>query len=64
MGVHQYAKRWRESNHSTPRVIQMRMSCGRSAENDDKNVSVFASHLKKLLNNNQLTHDIVLSNIR
>ena len=53
-----------KSYHSTPRVIKMRISGGRLAENDDTNMNLFMSHFKKVLNNNQLTHDTVLNNIR
>jgi len=51
-----------ESHHSTPRVTQMRMSCGRLAENNE-NLKVFAGHFKKALNSNQLNHDAALSDI-
>ena len=42
----------------------MKMSCGRLAENDDENVSVFASHFKSVLNNNKLTDDSVINDIK
>ena len=50
-------------HHSTPKVIQMKLPCGRLAENDDENVSVFASHFKKCLNSNKSTDDTVFCDI-
>ena len=35
------------SHYTAPRLIQMRLPSGRLTENDEDNVSVFASHLKK-----------------
>ena len=41
-----------ESSHQTsPKVIQMRLPSGNLADNDEENVSVFANHFKKVLNN-------------
>jgi len=42
----------------------MRMPCCRLARNDSENGSVFTSLFKSLLNNNQLNHDTLLSDIR
>ena len=50
--------------HCTPRVITMKMSWGQLVENDDDNVSVFASHFKNVLNNNKITDDSVINDIK
>ena len=42
-------------HHSAPTIIQMRLLSGKLAENDKENVSVFASHFKKVLNNHKPT---------
>ena len=41
----------------------MRLPSGSLAENDEKNVSVFASHFKKLLNNHKPIDKIVINDI-
>ena len=37
------------SHHTNTKLIQMRLSSGSLTENDEENVSVFASHFKKVL---------------
>ena len=50
-------------NITAPRLIQMTLTSGRLGENDEENVSVFASHLKKVLNNHQPTDREVINDI-
>ena len=51
------------SHHTSPKVIQMRLPSGNLAENDEGNVSVFANHFKKVLNNHKMTDTIVINEI-
>ena len=51
------------SHHTTPKLIQMRLPSGSLAENDEENVSVFASYFKKVLYNHKLTEKIVINYI-
>ena len=51
------------SHHTTPKLIQMRLPSGSLAENDKENVSVFANHFKKVLNNHKPTDTIVINDI-
>ena len=51
------------SHHTFPKVIQMRLPSGNLAENDEENVSVFANHFKKVLNNNKMTETTVINEI-
>ena len=51
------------SHHTTPKLIQMRLPSGCLTENDEENVSVFANHFKKVLNNHKLTETIVINDI-
>ena len=41
----------------------MRLSSGNLAENDEENVSVFANHFKKVLNNHKMTDTTVINEI-
>ena len=53
-----------ETSHNTaPKLIQPRTPSGSPTENDEENVSVFASHFKKILNNHKPTDKIVLNDI-
>ena len=49
------------SHHTSTTVIQMRLPSGNIAENDEENVSVFANHFKKVLNNNKSTDTTVIN---
>ena len=51
------------SHHTSPKVIQMRLPSGNLAENDEENVSVFANHFNKLLNNHKTTDKTVINKI-
>ena len=51
------------SHHSAPTLIQMRLPSGQLAENDEENVSVFASHFKRVLNNHKPTDREVINDI-
>ena len=51
------------SHHSAPTLIKMRLPPGQLAENDEENVSVFASHFKRVLNNHKLTEREVINDI-
>ena len=42
----------------------MKLPYGQLVEKDNKNVSVFASHFKKVFNNNKLTDDTAISDIK
>ena len=48
-------------HHTSPKVIQMRLPSGNLAENDEENVSVFANHFKKVLNNHTLIDTTVIN---
>ena len=50
-------------HHTYPKVIQMRLPSGNLAGNDEENVSVFANHFKKLLNNHKTTDTTVINEI-
>ena len=53
-----------ESSHRTsPKVIQVRLPSGNLTENDEENVSVFANHFKKVLNNHKPTYTTVINEI-
>ena len=51
------------SHHTCPKVIQMRLPSGNLAENDEENVSVFANHFKKVINNNKRTYTTMINEI-
>ena len=51
------------SHHTSPKVIQMRLSSGNISENDEENVSLFANHFKKVLNNHKPTDKTVINKI-
>ena len=51
------------SHHTAPLLIQLRLPIGRLAENNEDNISVFASHFKKVLNNHKPTDKAVINNI-
>ena len=51
------------SHHTSPKVIQMRLPSGNLTENDEENVSVFANHFKKVLNNHKTTETTVINEI-
>ena len=51
------------SHHCAPTLIQMRLPLGQLAENDEENVSVFASHFKIVLNNHKPTDREVINEI-
>ena len=51
------------SHHSALTLIQMRLPLGQLAENDEENVSVFASHFKIVLNNHKPTDREVINEI-
>ena len=51
------------SHHTFPKVIQMRLPSGNLAENNEENVSVFANHFKKVLNNHKMTDTTVINGI-
>ena len=51
------------SHHTSPKVIQMRLPSGNLTENDEENVSVFANHFKKVLNNHKPTDTTVINEI-
>ena len=51
------------SHHTAPKLIHMRLPLGSLAENDGENVSVFASHFKKVPNNHKRTDKIVINDI-
>ena len=51
------------SHHTTPKLIQMRLPLENLAENDEENVSVFANHFKKVLNNHKPTDTTVINEI-
>ena len=51
------------SHHTTPKLIHMRLPSGILAENEEENVSVFASPFKKVLNNHKPTDTIVINDI-
>ena len=51
------------SHHTTPKLIQMRLPSGSLADKDEDNVIVFASHLKKALNNHKPIDKIVINDI-
>ena len=53
----------KSSHHTSPKVIQMRLPSGNLAENDKENVSVFANHFKKVLNNHKMTDTKVINEI-
>ena len=53
----------KSSNHTSPKVIHMRLPSGNLAENDEENVSVFANHFKKALNNHKTTDTTVIDKI-
>ena len=52
------------SHHISPKVIEMRLPSGNLAENDKENVSVFANHFKKVLNNHKTTDTTVINEIK
>ena len=51
------------SHHTSPQIIQIRIHSGNLAENDEENVSVFANHFKKVLNNHKPTDTPVINEI-
>ena len=51
------------SHQTTTKLIQTRIPSGIPTENDKENVSVFASHFKKVLNNHKLTYTIMINDI-
>ena len=51
------------SHHASPKIIQMRLPSGNLADNDEENVSVFANHFKKVLNNHKPTDTTVINEI-
>ena len=51
------------THHTTPKLIQMRLPSGSLAEYEEENVSVFANHVKKVLNNHKLTDTTVINDI-
>ena len=51
------------SHHNSLKIIQMRPPSGNLAENDEENVSVFANHFKKVLNNHNPTDTTVINEI-
>ena len=51
------------SHHTSLKVIQMRLPSGNLAENDEENVSVFANHFKKVLNNHKTTDTTLIIEI-
>ena len=51
------------SHHTALKTIQMRLPSGILANNDKENVSVFASHFKKVLNNQKPVDKIVINDI-
>ena len=53
----------KSSHHTSPKVIQMRLPSGNLAENNEENVSVFANHFKKVLNNHKTTDTTVIDEI-
>ena len=53
----------KSSHHTSPKVTQMRLPSGNLTENDKENVSVFANHLKKVLNNHKTTDTTVINEI-
>ena len=52
------------SYHTAPKLIQMRLPSGSLADNDEENVSVFANHFKKVLNDHKPIDTIVINNIQ
>ena len=42
----------------------MKLPCGHLAKNDEENVSVFATHFKKVLTNHKPPNDIVIKDIK
>ena len=51
------------SHHTSQKVTQMRNPSGNLADNDEENVSVFANHFKKVLNNHKTTDTTVRNEI-
>ena len=51
------------SRHTATKLIYMILPSWSLAENDKENVSVFASHFKKVLNNHKPTDKILINNI-
>ena len=51
------------SHHTAPKRIYTRLPSGSLAENDEENVSVFASHFKRVLNNHKPTEKNVINDI-
>ena len=51
------------SHRTTPKRIQMRLTSGSLAENDEEIFSVFASYFQKVLNNHKPTDTIVINDI-
>ena len=51
------------SCHTALKLIHMRLPSGSLTENDEENVSVFAIHFKKVLNNHKLADKIVINYI-
>ena len=49
------------SHNTSMKIIQMRLTSGNLAENDEENVSVFANHLKKVLNTHKPTDTTVIN---
>ena len=56
-------KEGKASHHTSPKVIQMRSPSGNLTENNEENVSVFANHFKKVLNNHKMTDTKVINEI-
>ena len=51
------------SHHTSPKVIQMRFPSGNLSKKDKENVSIFANHFKKVLNNHKMTDTTVINEI-
>ena len=56
-------KKGESSHHTPPKLIQMRLPSGNLVENDEENVSLFANHFKKVLNNHKLIDTTVINEI-
>ena len=50
-------------HHTSPKIIQTRLTSGDLAETDEDNAKVFAKHFGKVLNNKKSIHKNVLNNI-
>ena len=52
------------SHHTAPKLIHMRLPLGSLTENNEENVSLFASQFKKVINNHKRTDKIVINDIQ